>query len=441
MRLEDMVLFSVDDHIVEPPNMYEGRLPSKFADVAPRHHHGERGADDYWTFAGRRLVYIGSNAVVGRPREEYGFEPSALGQMRPGCYDVNARIGDMNANGIAVSVNFGSMTGMAGEMFLQVSDKELALATLQAWNDWHIEDWCGAYPGRFVPLTNLPMWDPQLAAAEVRRVKAKGCNVISFHPNPVALGLPSFHTDHWDPVWQACTENEVTICLHFADGSYSVPSPDSPVDVMISNMPIGLYRVASDLVWSPVLRKFPTIQFAMSEGGAGWIPYMKQRIDCTFRLHHQWTRQDFGGKNPSEIFDRNFATCFIDDPVGIKLRHEIGINNITWECDYPHADCTWPLSPEKLWQDLVDAKVPDDEIDLITHRNAIRLFKFDPFEHFSREQLTVGGLRRKAKDQGVDTTPMRTDGAGKPPSESDLGPVSMRDVAKQLGARNEVVVA
>jgi len=431
MKLEDMVLFSVDDHIIEPPDMFDSRMPAKFADGWPKHHHAENG-DDFWSFEGRILKYMGSNAVVGRPREEYGFEPSSLSQMRPGCYDVHARIGDMNANGIACSINFGSMSGFCGETFMQAKDKALGLAALQAWNDWHIEDWAGAYPGRLAPMAILPLWDPQLAAAEVRRVKAKGCNVISFHPNPIMLGLPSFHTDYWDPIWQVCVDEEITICLHFADGSYSVPSPDSPVDVMISNMPIGLYRVASDLVYSPVLRKFPAIQFAMSESGAGWVPYMKQRIDCVFRLHSQWTRQDFDGKRPSEIFDRNFATSFIDDPVGVLLRHEVGIQNMTWEVDYPHADCTWPQSPETLWRDLVAANVPDDEIEIMTHRNAIRLFKLDPFKHFKREEITVGALRQKAKEMGVDTSPMKTDGAGRPPSESDRGPVSMRDMAKQI---------
>jgi len=437
MRLEDMVLFSVDDHIIEPANMYEGRIPSKFKDVAPKHHEGKNGEDDYWTYGGRKAAYIGSNAVVGRPREEYGFEPSSLSQMRPGCYDVDARIGDMDVNGVAVSVNFGTMTGMAGEKFRELNDKEFAQVMIQAWNDWHIEDWCGKYSERLVPLANLPMWDVEASAKEIARVKAKGCSVISFHPNPVVLGQPSFHTDHWDPVWKACVDNDITICLHFADGSYSVPSLDSPVDVMISNMPIGLYRVASDLTYSPVLRKFPKLQFAMSESGAGWIPYMKQRIDCVFRLHSQWTRQDFGGLKPSEVFDRNFATCFIDDPIGLQIRHEVGIQNITWEADYPHADCVWPNAPEKLWQDLMAAEVPDNEIDLITHENAARLFHHDMWKIRPRSELNVGALRAKAKAAGVDTTPMRTEGAGHAPSQSATGPVSMRDVARQLGAMGE----
>lgn len=437
MRMEDMVLFSVDDHLIEPPDLFEGRMPAKYGDAAPKYHYGEGGENDWWTIGGRRMVSIGSNAVVGRPREEYGFEPTALSQLRKGCYDADARIGDMDANGVAASVNFGSLSGMAGEVFFGLDDKDLALAVLQAWNDWHIEEWAGKHPDRLAPLANLPFWDPELSAKEIRRVKAKGCNIISFYPNPVILKLPSFHGDHWDPIWKACVDEDMIICLHFADSSYAVPSLDSPVDAMISCMPIGLYRVAADLTYSPVLRKFPDIRFAMSESGAGWVPYLKERMDTTFRLHSQWTRQDFGGKKPSEIFDRNVATSFIDDPIGIRIRHRVGIENMMWECDYPHADCTWPGSPERLWRDLVAEEVPDDEIDMLTHLNAMRIFKFDLFERRRKEELTVGALRARAKEAGVDTRPMKTDGAGRPPTEMGSGPVSMRDVAKQLGARNQ----
>ncbi|MET0375292.1 MAG: amidohydrolase family protein [Rhizorhabdus sp.] len=434
MKMEDMVLFSVDDHIIEPPDMFEGRIPKTYGDAAPKHH--SEGGVDYWTFGGQRMYYTGTNAVAGRPRDEYGFEPSSLSQMRRGCYDVDARIGDMNVNGVAASVNFGTFVGMAGEPFLKQSDKDLALATLQAWNDWHIEAWCAAYPDRLVPMAITPLWSPELIANEIRRVNAKGCDVIAFHPNPVVLGLPSFHTDHWDPVWQACTERDMTICMHFADSSYAVPSPDSPIDVFFSNMPIGLYRVVSDLIYTPALRKFPDLRFAMSEAGVGWVPYMKERIDYTHRHHSQWTRQDFGDKRPSELFERHFLSCFIDDPVGIYLRRRVGIRNISWEADYPHADGLWPKAPEKLYQDLLDADVPDDEIDLITHQNAARVFKFDPFKLRPREQLTVGALRKAAAAAGVDTAPLRTNRAGHAPSEKDAGPVSMHEIARLRAINN-----
>ena len=92
----------------------------------------------------------------------------------------------------------------------------------------------------------------------------------------------------------------------------------------------------------------PDIRIALSEGGTGWIPYFLDRVDRTYEMHHKWTGQDFGGKLPSEVFREHFLTCFISDPIGVQLRHQIGIDNIAWECDYPHSDSSWPHAPEEL---------------------------------------------------------------------------------------------
>jgi predicted TIM-barrel fold metal-dependent hydrolase len=150
-----------------------------------------------------------------------------------------------------------------------------------------------------------------------------------------------------------------------------------------------------------VLRKFPSLKVSLSEGGIGWIPYFLDRMDWTYERHHVWTGQDFGGRLPSEVFRDQVVTCFIDDPSGIALRHRVGIDNICWEADYPHSDSTWPGSPELLVQSI--RELPADEVDKITHANAMRHFRFDPFAVRPREKCTVGALRAGAAD--VDTTP------------------------------------
>ena len=102
---------------------------------------------------------------------------------------------------------------------------------------------------------------------------------------------------------------------------------------------------------------------------------------------------------PSEVFRQHFLTCFISDPVGDQLRHQIGMDNIAWECDYPHSDSSWPNAPEEL-ADVV-AGVPDDEVEKITWQNASRWFSFDPFAHRSRERSTVAALRAEAAGHDV----------------------------------------
>ena len=427
MRCEDMILVSIDDHIVEPPDMWEGRLPAKYRDRAPSLVHKPDGTD-VWVFEGQQLPNIGLNAVAGRPADEYGMEPTALDQLRPGCYDVDARVGDMSVSGILSSLCFPSVPGFCGELFLQQKDKELSRVMTQAYNDWHIDGWCAKHPGRFIPLAIPLMWDPELLADEVRRLAKKDCHAISFSDNPCAKGLPSLHNAHWDPFWKACCDEGTVVCMHIGSGSgMSFDEPDAPAEIIIASTPISLFHCVLNLVFSSTLRRFPDLKIALSEGGIGWIPYFLERADYTYKHHRHWTHQDFGDKLPSDVFREHIITCFIDDEAGVRNRDLIGVDSITWECDYPHSDSTWPNAPEQLWKSL--GGLPDEEIDKITHRNVMRHFQFDPFVHRPREKSTVAALRAEATD--VDLS-VRVGGGGKPPSAYQSGFVTVGDLQNQI---------
>jgi predicted TIM-barrel fold metal-dependent hydrolase len=401
VRIEDMILVSVDDHVVEPPDMFERTLPAKWRDVAPRVVRRDDGSD-VWAYEGREIPNIGLNAVAGRPPEEYGMEPTSFDEIRRGCYDIHERVRDMNANGVLGSMCFPSFPQLCGQLFARTADKTSALAILQAYNDWHIDEWCGSYPGRFIPLMLPPIWDPELMAAEVKRSAAKGCHAVSFSENPEKLKLPSLHSAHWDPFWKACSDEGTIVCMHIGSSStLVVTSVEAPIDVLISLQPVNIVQAAADLIWSPVLRKFPDLKVALSEGGIGWIPYFLDRIDWIYTRHHAWTGQDFGGKLPSEVFRERVVTCFIDDPTGVEIRNRVGVETICWESDYPHSDSTWPTSPEYVAKS-VDG-VSDADLNAMTHENAMRYFRFDPFAHRPREKCTVGALRAEATD--VDVTP------------------------------------
>jgi predicted TIM-barrel fold metal-dependent hydrolase len=426
VRADDLILISVDDHLVEPPDMFEGRLPARFQDRAPRVVHQDDGSD-VWTFNGAVIPNIGLNAVAGRPREEYGIEPTAFDEMRPGCYDIHERIKDMNAGGVLGSMCFPSFPAFSGRLFAAAEDKELALAVVQAYNDWHIDDWCGAYPGRFIPMALPVLWDAELAADEVRRVAAKGCHSMTFTENPAALGYPSFHHPSWDPLWRAVCDEGVVVSVHLgSSGQLAITAPDAPIDVMITLQPMNICQAAADLLWSRVLKEFPDIRIALSEGGTGWIPYFLDRLDRTYEMHHLWTGQDFGGRLPSEVFRQHFLTCFISDPVGVQLRDMIGIDNISWECDYPHSDSSWPVAPEELA--TVTAGVSEADINKITHENAMRWYSFDPFAYRKPEQSTVGALRAEAAGHSVETRSL-----DKGRFERQKG-INLADIAKRATA-------
>jgi hypothetical protein len=424
---DDLILVSVDDHVVEPPDIFEGRLSGKAAEKAPFMTKLPNGMDA-WMFEGQPLPTVGLNAVAGRVPEEYGLDPLSFDEMRPGCFDIHERIRDMNVNGVLGSLNFPSLAGFAGALFMTTDDLGIGLELMQAYNDWHVDDWCGTYPGRMIPLGLVPIWDPELMAAEVRRLADKGCHAITFSENPEEYGQPTFHSDHWDPFWAACQEVSTVVCIHIGSSSKLVStSSDAPIDTLITLQPMNLVLCAADLLWSPVFRKFPDLKIALSEGGIGWIPYFLERVDYTYQHHKAWTNQDFGDKLPSQVFKEHVITCFIDDAVGVENRHHLNMDLITWECDYPHSDSTWPNAPESVMKILSD--VPDDEINKITHLNAMEQFNYDPFAHIPREECTVGALRAQAAD--VDLTP-RSHGKGK---FQDEGIVTAVTLAERMAAR------
>jgi predicted TIM-barrel fold metal-dependent hydrolase len=431
MQMNDMILVSVDDHVCEPPDMWDRHLDPKWKDRAPRLVRKADGSD-VWVFEGRQIPNVGLNAVAGRPPEEYGMEPTALTQLRPGCYDVDARVADMNANGVLGSLCFPTVPGFVGELFgerAKAGDAELAIAMLRAYNDWHIDEWCGRHPGRFIPLSLPPIWNPEEMAREVRRVARKGGHAITFADNPGNLGFPSLHDAHWDPFWKACADEGTVVCIHIGSGTrMNLQDPGAPIEVMIAGTPITLFNCATELVFSEIFTKFPALKVALSEGGIGWIPYFLERIDYVHRHHHRWTLHGFpNGKRPSDVFREHIITCFIDDAAGVRNRDLIGVDNITWECDYPHSDSTWPKAPETLWASL--AGVPDEDIHKITWKNTTRLFQYDPFAHIPKERCTVAALRAQAKD--VDLTP-RAGAGGKVPSDYAKGYATVGDIIQQM---------
>jgi len=428
MNVDEMVLVSVDDHVVEPPDMFDGHLPERYRALAPSVVQTPAG-DDVWLYEGQELPNIGLNAVAGKPPEEYGIEPTSFAEMRRGCWDIDQRVADMDANGVLGSMCFPSFPQFCGQLFSRTDDKDVALAMVRAYNDWHIDEWCGTHPGRFIPLAIPPIWDPQLMADEVRRVSAKGCHAVTFSENPEKLGWPSYHSDAWDPFWRAVSDEGTVVCLHIGSSSQlTITSIEAPINVMITLQPMNIVQAAADVLWSRVMTEFPDVRFALSEGGIGWVPYFLERADYVYEHHQQWTGQDLP-MLPSELFRERFITCFIDDAVGLEVRHKVGVEQMTWECDYPHSDSTWPYSPERLHSQLDG--VPDAEIDAITHANAMRLFQYDPFSVIPKEHATVRALRARASGAGVDTSPHAS---GKPVVRPD-SPIRIVDLAaKTAGA-------
>ena len=375
---DDMQLISVDDHLVEPPHLWQSRLPARFLEAGPKiveEEAADGGAPVHvWYYEGRRYPQIGLNAVAGKRPEEFGTEPVRYSDMLPGCYDPEARVIDMDLDGVQAAVCFPSFPKFAGTVFLKGEDKELAGLCVRAFNDFMLDEWCAAAPERLVPIVMLPLWDVDACVAELHRTAGRGARTVTFPENPVPLGLPSFHTDHWEPLFSALEEADIPLSMHFGtSGQAPVTAPEAPFAVTITLFGCNSMYAAADLLFSPVFHRHPNLKVALAEGGIGWVPYLLERADYVWDRHrfYQNVNQDV---KPSDLFRRNIWGCFIDDVHGLTNRYEVGVDRITWECDYPHSDSNWPNSRKRAVE--VFADVPDDEVARMVEWNARELLHF-----------------------------------------------------------------
>jgi predicted TIM-barrel fold metal-dependent hydrolase len=430
VRMNDLVIISSDDHICEPPTMFDNQLSGELLATAPKlltDRHGK----NYWEYQGRKKGSVGLNAVVGRPSEEYGMEPTSLDQLRGGCYDVHQRIDDMDANGIAASMCFGNAIVFDGTTFHQAPDKKLALRHMQAANDWHYDEWCMAYPGRFIPLAVLPTWDMDATVAEIHRCANKGFRTVQMNENPTAQGLPSIHNDYWDPFFKAVADTDTAVALHIGSGNLAPhASMETPIEAWISTMPLSVAQGVADWLQLEELHTYPKLRLVVSEGGIGWVPYFAERADFSNARHKAWTHSRFQQIKPSELLRRHFLFCFVDDRFGLKNLDEVGEDNVAYECDYPHSDTLWPEVPEHLWPTLEHLTV--EQIAKVTWKNAVEWFRFDDFlKHNTLEEMTVAACRARAAAKGVDTSP-KSSGGARPVDDPGARPVTSGDVMQMF---------
>jgi predicted TIM-barrel fold metal-dependent hydrolase len=369
-------IISVDDHLIEPADLFEGRMPATLVDRAPRIVELDNG-QQAWSYEDRLYPNIGLNAVVGRPRDEWSMEPARFSEMRPGCYDIEARVTDMDRGGIWAALCFPSLVaGFCGSVFSRSKDPGLGLACVRAWNDWHSEVWAGTHPERIIALQLPWLADVDLAAAEVLRNAARGFRAVSFPEFPAQLGLPSIFSGIWDPFFAACAETQTVVCLHTGASAWApLPSPDPPFELLPTLFPVNALIAAAEWLWSGVALRFPSLSVALSEGGIGWVPMLMDRVDYVLGHSASGTESIAWPSDllPSEVLGRNFYFCTIDDPSVVELRERIGVDHIMLESDYPHADSTWPDT--QLVMSATLGHLPDAELRAIAAGNAARLFR------------------------------------------------------------------
>lgn len=349
-------------------------LGGKFAPVM-----GAKGDDgpigDWWVYEDLHRPLTRLDTAVGYDRDEIKLEVITYEQMRPGSFSVPDRLADMDVNHVQSALCFPTFPRFCGQTFTEAKDRELGLLGVRAYNDWMVEEWCGPDArGRLIPLTLIPLWDARLAAAEVRRNAARGVRAVAFSEIPPHLGLPSIHTDEWDPFLEACNETGTVIAMHIGSSSrMPSTSADAPPAVGSTITFANCCFSMVDWLMSGKFERFPNLKIMYAEGQIGWIPYILERADVVWEENRGW-----GGvadkvlRPPSELFAEHVFGCFFDDAFGLKNLDSIGVANVLYETDYPHSDSTWPKSREvgeaqmgHLSPDVVDRIVRGNAIDLL----------------------------------------------------------------------------
>lgn len=391
-------MISVDDHVMEPKDLWQQQLPPSLRSRGPRtvrekvklsfkggHYGFERNAADgewcdVWLFDDLVTPTGLLHAPAGVPREEQRNIPAVYEDFRDGTWDQTARLADMDLNHVDAAINYPNIfPRFAGQGFLERTDRDLALTCLRIYNDWMIDDWCGgAGRGRLIPLTLVPLWDPALAAEEVRRCAAKGSYAIAFSENVAKLGQPSLYSGAWDVLWEACQETDTSVSMHIGSSS-SMPttSEDAPLATSMSMYAQNAQGSLCDWVFSGSLERFPDLTIAYAESQVGWMPFQLERMDAVWRDGR--ADVDHVKTLPSEQIKGRVYGCVFDDLHGLINRDAVGTDHILWETDYPHSDGTFPHSRKVAHELFTAAGMNAEECRMVLRSNAVKAYGLDRF--------------------------------------------------------------
>jgi predicted TIM-barrel fold metal-dependent hydrolase len=393
MELPEFI--SVDDHVVEPQSLWADRLPARLRDLGPRARRqkgqvvydatrtlGFEAGDgpddrwcDVWYYEDTVFPLHAAYTAVGPLSDAPATTAVTYDDILPGCFDQKQRLADMDLNHTEASLCFPTVPRFCGQLFLNRKDTELAHLCVQAFNDWMIDDWGGGEgTGRLVPLTLVPLWDAELAAAEVRRCASKGGHAVAFSESPSELGLPSIHTDDWEPFFAACSETETVINMHIGSSSkWAMTSPGAPMIALVPLTTENSVHALVDWLLCGALARYPNLKIALSESQVGWMPFVLERLDSAWRRSRKYDPAIYERvpEPPSHYVPGRVFACVFDDAVGLANRDYIGMGQIMFETDYPHADSTFPESRQVADKMIAESGLSEAEARKFVRANAI----------------------------------------------------------------------
>jgi predicted TIM-barrel fold metal-dependent hydrolase len=371
-------IIDCDTHITEPPDVWTARVAKKYLDQVPTVQRDDEGRD-IWVLDGARVYTVGMTAVAGWPKP-FPDGPPTYETMHPAAYDPHARLRYMDDVGIWAQVLYPNVAGFGSQRFLQIQDDALKLVCVRAYNDF-LRDWASPDPRRLITICSTPFWDVDAAVTEVERCIGLGHRGVLFTGEPHRFGLPYLGDRHWDPLWSLA--QEAGLAIHFHIGSGDVGSVFTPARIAahgsaatyaLSSVDLFLKNgvQVADLLTSGVLPRFPDLRFVSVESGIGWVPFVLEAVDHSYREARPGRTSEWD-LLPSEYFARQVYACYWFETVATThLLDKLPVDRILFETDFPHPTCLYGNIAERIAASL--DHVAADVREKILWKNAVSLY-------------------------------------------------------------------
>ncbi len=357
-------LISSDSHVTMPDAAWQKYLDPEFRDRAPRIECTDEG--DLRVFEGKRTPILTLNNLAGKKPEDFTLNVRKLEEQRAGAWDPATRIQDMDADGVDAEVLY-----VGGP--LMTSDAELRLNSVRGYNRW-LSDYSSYAPKRLLGMAAIPIDTPERAVEEIQFASAEPGLAGGYIPLFPPEG--DYGDERWNPIWEAFIDTGLPIGLHVGGRR-----PGTPVVNMYESAPrfmtglvmskLTMAEAVSELIHGLVMQRYPELKFIAVEGQIGWISFFQYYSDHLWEKHRFWTKSELK-EPPSHYFRRQVFATFMEDPVSLREREHIGIDNIMWASDYPHSETTWPNS--KALTDEWLAAFGEEERAKILWKNCAKLY-------------------------------------------------------------------
>ena len=361
---------SGDNHIIEPRDLFVTRLPAEYRERAPRVMPGADGGDG-WSFDGKPPQRtLGIEATAGREIRVSGYKWE---EILPGNYDGAAHLDDMLREGVDAALLFPTITMMAWSM----RDDPFALALMQTFNTWMMEDFCAPDPNRLIGLPVLPVnHGVDATLAEMERCLKLGAKALHI---PVYPDVP-YVDPQWEPLWSAAADAGTALCVHRTSGGNDPAGRGAfQFDVPGINVAGSVIRFFAGvepmtlLIFTGVFQRHPKLKFVDAEVNFGWVPFWKNTMDECYEKQKGWANFPFDHL-PSETLGKNIFVTVLDDKLGFDLvaREPYLADTALFSTDYPHSFCLWPDTAATI-ESLTENCDPESTQKILAG-NAVRVF-------------------------------------------------------------------